>query len=53
MDELMNPIDRQIMMSDNREELLMLACAMMQRTHEIFVNELGENGSKQMYKDYV
>ena len=53
MDELMEPIDRQIMMSDSREELLMLACAMMQRTHEIFVNELGENGSKQMYKDMV
>ena len=53
MDELMEPIDRQIMMSDSREELLMIACAMMQRTHEIFVNELGENGSKQMYKDYV
>jgi len=40
-------------MSDSREELLMIACAMMQRTHEIFVNELGENGSKQMYKGYV
>jgi len=53
MDELMEPIDRQIMMSDSREELLMIACAMMQRTHEIFVNELGENGSKQMYKGYV
>ena len=53
MDELMTPIDRQIMMSDSREELLMIACAMMQRTHEIFLNELGENGSKQMYKDYV
>lgn len=53
MDELMEPIDRQIMMSDSREELLMIACAMMQRTHEIFLNELGENGSKQMYKDYV
>jgi hypothetical protein len=53
MDELMGPIDRQIMMSDSREELLMIACAMMQRTHEIFLNELGENGAKQMYKDYV
>jgi len=53
MDELMGPIDRQIMMSDSREELLMLACAMMQRTTEIFNTELGENGRKQMYKDYV
>ena len=53
MDELMGPIDRQIMMSDSREELLMIACAMMQRTTEIFEAELGVNGRKQMYKDYV
>jgi hypothetical protein len=53
MDELMTPIDRQIMMSDSREELLMIACAMMQRTTEIFDAQLGENGRKQMYKDYV
>ena len=53
MDELMKPIDRQIMMSDSREELLMIACAMMQRTTEIFEAELGVNGRKQMYKDWV
>jgi hypothetical protein len=53
MDELMTPIDRQIMMTDNREELLMIACAMLQRTTEIFDSQLGENGRKQMYKDYV
>jgi hypothetical protein len=53
MDELMGPIDRQIMMSDSREELLMIACAMMQRTTEIFEAQLGVEGRKQMYKDYV
>ncbi len=53
MDELMEPIDRQIMMTDNREELLMIACAMLQRTTEIFEAELGVEGRKQMYKDYV
>ena len=53
MDELMEPIDRQIMMTDSREELLMIACAMLQRTTEIFDSQLGENGRKQMYKDYV
>jgi hypothetical protein len=53
MDELMEPIDRQIMMSDSREELLMISCAMMQRTTEIFEAELGIEGRKQMYKDYV
>jgi hypothetical protein len=53
MDELMTPIDRQIMMTDNREELLMIACAMMQRTTEIFDAQLSIEGRKQMYKDYV
>jgi hypothetical protein len=53
MDELMEPIDRQIMMSDSREELLMIACAMMQRTTEIFDAQLSVEGRKQMYKDYV
>jgi len=53
MDELMEPIDRQIMMSDSREELLMIACAMMQRTTEIFDAQLTIEGRKQMYKDYV
>lgn len=53
MAELMEPVERQIMMCDTREELLMIACAMMQRTHEIFLNELGKDGSKLMYKDFV
>jgi hypothetical protein len=53
MDELMTPIDRQIMMSDSREELLMIACVMMQRTTEIFDAQLSIEGRKQMYKDYV
>ena len=53
MGELMGPVEQQIMMCDNREELLMMACAMMQRTHEIFLNELGEEGSKLMYKGFV
>jgi hypothetical protein len=53
MNELMEPVEQQIMMCDSREELLMMACAMMQRTHEIFLNELGKDGSKLMYKDFV
>jgi hypothetical protein len=53
MDELMAPVERQIMMCDTREELLMMACAMLQRTTEIFDHELGVEGRKQMYKDRV
>lgn len=53
MGELMAPVEQQIMMCDSSEELLMMACAMMQRTHEIFLLELGENGAKLMYEDYA
>jgi len=53
MAELMVPIEQQILMCDDRKELLMIACAMMQRTHEIFLQELGESGAKEMYKDLI
>ena len=53
MNELMMPVNRQIMMCDNCEELLMLACAMMQRTDEIFVQLLGENARKRMYRELI
>ena len=53
MSELMAPVEQQILMCDDRQDLLMMACAMMQRTHEIFLNELGEEGARLMYKDYV
>jgi hypothetical protein len=53
MTELMAPVDQQIMMCDNSQDLLMMACAMMQRTREIFLSQLGEEGSKLMYKDIV
>ena len=53
MSELMAPVEQQILMCDNREDVLMMACAMMQRTHEIFLKEVGEKGAKIMYKDYV
>jgi hypothetical protein len=53
MAELMIPIEQQILMCDDRKELLMIACAMMQRTHEIFLQELGESGAKEMYKDLI
>lgn len=41
MKELMEPIDQQIMMTDDREEMLMIACAMLARSKEILINELG------------
>jgi hypothetical protein len=53
MAELMAPIDQQIMMCDNREELLMLACAMMTTVKGIFDLEIGPAGRKQMFKEHV
>ena len=51
MAELSQLIDQSIMVGDNRNEILMLACAMMQRTREIFDQELGTEGRKLMFKD--
>lgn len=53
MSELMDLIDKSIQLTDNNNDMLMLACAMMQRTNEIFTQILGEEGRKLMYKDLV
>ena len=53
MAELMEPIDRQIMMCDDGHDLLMMACAMLQRTRELFDQTLGEDGRKQMFKELI
>ena len=53
MKELMVLIDKSLMLTYNDTDRLMLACAMMQITNEIFEQSLGEEGKKLMYKDYV
>jgi len=53
MEELMVLVDKSLMLTDNDNERLMLACAMMQRTNEIFEEILGEQGRKSMYKELV
>ena len=53
MAELMEPIDRQILMCDDREELLMLACAMLTSVKDIFDQEIGPDGRKKMFKGFV
>jgi hypothetical protein len=53
MTELMSPVDQQIMMCDDREDLLMMACAMLQRVNEIFTKELGEHGRDQMFREQL
>jgi hypothetical protein len=51
MAELMVPIDQCIQLTDDRNDMLMLACAMMQRTREIFDAEIGEDGRRRMFKE--
>lgn len=53
MREMMMPIDQCIQLTDDRDDMLMLACAMLQRTREILDAELGERGRKQMFQDLV
>lgn len=51
MQELMDPIDKQILMCDNEQDMLMMACVMLQRTQEIYTSILGENGARLMFED--
>jgi hypothetical protein len=53
MTELIKPIDQQIMMCDDRRDLLMFNCAMLQRVKEVFDMLVGEEGRKNMFKDLV
>jgi hypothetical protein len=53
MAELIEPIDKQIYMCDDRRDLLMLNCAMLQRVIEVFDMLVGEEGRKFMLKDKV
>lgn len=50
METLMTVIDTAILCADNRNDQLMLACAMLQRTREIFDHILGVNGRKEMFR---
>lgn len=50
MVEMMIPVDSAIQLTDDNDDMLMLACAMMQRSREIFDGILGVEGRKQMFK---
>ena len=53
MAELMAPIEQQIMMCDDRNDLLMMASAMLVSVKDIFDSEIGEEGRKIMFKDFT
>ena len=51
MFEMMELIDNSIMLSDNPKEMLMLACAMLQRSGEIMDETIGEDARKRMFAE--
>jgi len=53
METLMTLIDAALVNTNTKEDQLMIACAMLQRTREIFDSILGETGRKKMFKDLV
>ena len=44
MKELMIPIDQQIMMCDDKEDILMLACIMLETSKRMLDAQIGFNG---------
>jgi len=50
MTEIMELIDSSIQLTDDREELIMLACAMLQRTVELLDDTIGEQGRDTILK---
>lgn len=50
METMMTVIDTAILSTSNSNDQLMLACAMLQRTREIFDHILGVEGRKEMFR---
>ena len=53
MKELMLLIDSSISLTDDRHELMMLACAMLQRSVQIFDKTIGESNRKKMVWEWT
>ena len=51
MEKLCLPIDRQIMMCDSREDILMMACLMLSKVKTMLDSQIGIDGRKEILKD--
>ena len=51
MRELCRPIEQQIMMCDSKEDILMMACAMLQHVKTMMDSQIGVEGRKQILKE--
>lgn len=47
--ELMEPIERQIMLCDDRNETLLFACAMLEKAKTIIESHIGKQGRKELF----
>jgi hypothetical protein len=52
MDELMRPIDTQLMMCDDVRDQLMMASCMMVTSRDLFIQHIGQEGAKEMFKTF-
>tara|TARA_R110000822_G_scaffold31825_1_gene91794 strand:+ start:58 stop:249 length:192 start_codon:yes stop_codon:yes gene_type:complete len=52
MIELCQPIDQQIMMCDNREDVIMMACVMLETVKTILDTQIGIEGRRQIVGEY-
>jgi len=48
MQELCQPIEQQILMCDSKEDILMMACAMLQHVKTMMDSQIGVAGRKQI-----
>ena len=51
--ELMEPINKAIMMCDNRNDLLILCFSMLNRSREILDTEVGESIRKSLFNEHT
>jgi len=51
MEELCAPIEQQILMCDNREDILMMACAMLTHVKTMLDSQIGIEGRKTIIGD--
>jgi len=51
MRELCKPIEQQILMCDSREDVLMMACAMLQHVKTMMDSQIGIEGRKQILEE--
>ena len=53
MDELFLPIEQQIYMTDDKEDLMLLATVMFSTAKKLFIEEYGERDAKFLMKTII